>query len=138
MQEPLFVDTGAWVGRFATKDQYHARAAGTFALLEREKRPLVTTDYILSETVTLLRKQAGLNVAAQVWEQLDEGSLARVVQINPEHRRKARRLFVQYDKINLSLVDGVSFAVMRDMEIHEAFTFDDDFRKVGFLTLPRP
>jgi predicted nucleic acid-binding protein len=37
----------------------------------------------------------------------------------------------------VSLVDRVSFEVMRDLGVTDAFAFDADFTRAGFVTLPR-
>ncbi|MGD2148953.1 MAG: hypothetical protein PVH41_19830 [Anaerolineae bacterium] len=36
----------------------------------------------------------------------------------------------------LSLVDCTSFALMRELELHNVFSFDRHFSKQGFSTLP--
>ncbi|MHB8632170.1 MAG: VapC toxin family PIN domain ribonuclease, partial [Candidatus Limnocylindria bacterium] len=36
----------------------------------------------------------------------------------------------------VSLVDHVSFNLMRELGLTDAFAFDDDFRRAGFRTLP--
>ena len=56
---PLFVDTSAWV---AIKDRREKHHAVTIAYLEevaRRKERLVTTDFILDETYTLLLYDVG-------------------------------------------------------------------------------
>ncbi len=133
----VFVDTSAWVGLFVEKDQHHADAVTAFEALEEAAPDFVTTDYIIAETVARIRRQASHKSAAGVWDRLEGGDAARVVEVDPTHRRAARRLFGKYDQLELSLVDFVSFVVMKELGIAEAFTFDEDFRKAGYLTIPR-
>ena len=45
----IFVDTGAW---YASSDPDHARAV---QWLTANRSPLLTTDYVIDETLTLLR-----------------------------------------------------------------------------------
>jgi predicted nucleic acid-binding protein len=47
----IFVDTGAWFASMVASDANHAAAAHWLA---ENKEPLITTDYVFSETVTLL------------------------------------------------------------------------------------
>jgi predicted nucleic acid-binding protein len=42
----------------------------------------------------------------------------------------------QFSDKRLSLVDAVSFAVIRSLALDGAFTFDRDFRDCGFKTFP--
>ncbi len=45
----IFVDTGAWFSSVIPSDTNHPLAAGW---LSRNKRPLVTTDYVVDELLT--------------------------------------------------------------------------------------
>ncbi len=136
MPEIVFVDTSAWVGLFVEKDQHHAAAVGALEAMEEAAPDFVTTDYVLAETVARIRRQASPRSAAGVWDRLEGGDAARVIEADPAHRRAARKLFGKYAQLELSLVDCVSFVVMSELGIEAAFTFDDDFRKAGYLTLP--
>ncbi|WP_058555734.1 PIN domain-containing protein [Thiohalocapsa sp. ML1] len=49
--QAVFVDTGAWFAAFVPSDRDHARAD---QWLRQNDRPLVTTDYVLDELLTLL------------------------------------------------------------------------------------
>lgn len=133
----VFVDTSAWVGLFVEKDQHHADAVKAFEAFEEDAPDFVTTDSIIAETVARIRRQSSHKSAAGVWDRLEGGDAARVVKVDPDHRRAARKLFGKYDQLELSLVDCVSFVVMKALGIDEAFTFDDDFRKAGYVTIPR-
>jgi hypothetical protein len=48
----IFVDTGAWFAAFVPKDADHSAAR---AWLAGNEAPLLTTDYVLDELLTLLR-----------------------------------------------------------------------------------
>ena len=47
----IFVDTGAWFAADIANDGDHVAAA---AWLERNDQPLLTTDYVLDELLTLM------------------------------------------------------------------------------------
>ena len=57
----IFVDTSAWFALSCHQDQDHLMIRDLFAM---NRLPLLTTDYILDETITLL--QARLNHAYAV------------------------------------------------------------------------
>lgn len=137
MKRTVFVDTSCWVGFFLSKDQHHEEAVRTLDQLEDEGRQLVTTDYVIAETVTRLRKQGGLKIAVQAWVELEEGGQVEVVEVEKADRRQARDILLKYAQHVLSLTDCVSFIIMRKLGIAEAATFDEDFRRAGFPVLPR-
>ena len=56
----IFVDTGGWYAAIAQKDHDHD-AAKQFLLTNT--LPLITSDYIMDETVTLLSSRIGHNYA---------------------------------------------------------------------------
>ncbi len=101
----------------------------------KSKEPTVMTNLIIVETVTLLRRRAGFDQAKRAGERMLSGAVGEVVHVLPALLDAAWALFLQYDDQELSLVDCVSFAFMRQRSITHAFTFDDDFRTMGF---PRP
>ena len=136
MNSEVFVDTSAWVGLFASRDQHHAAAVDAFEGLRDARRRLSTTDYILTETVSRMRRQSGLEEAERAWDELESGRLAQLDPVDRELRDEARRIFGKYRQIDLSIVDCTSIAAMRRMKVAEIFTFDAGFRKAGLRSIP--
>ncbi len=56
----FFVDTGAWYALADKKDPDHEQAERFF---RNNKIPLLTTNFIFDETITLLRNRLGWSVA---------------------------------------------------------------------------
>jgi predicted nucleic acid-binding protein len=54
----IFVDTGAWYASLVPTDRDHATAV---QWLVTNHSPLLTTDYIIDETLTLLRARGEKN-----------------------------------------------------------------------------
>jgi predicted nucleic acid-binding protein len=73
----VFVDTGAWFAYFVRRDPDH-RAATRW--MQRNRQPLVTTDYILDELLTLLKVREYFRVAVAAgearWQQQVAWSIA--------------------------------------------------------------
>jgi len=59
----IFVDTGAWFASVVPADRDHATAT---RWLSQNTQPLLTTDYIIDETLTLL-KARGQTLRAMPW-----------------------------------------------------------------------
>jgi predicted nucleic acid-binding protein len=127
--EQVFVDTGFWYAFANEKDVNHARA---LRLLD-EPRRLVTTNYILDETITLTLIRSGYRQAVTLGEVLWQAQLADIVRVTEEDERRAWALFKQYDDKRFSFTDCTSFAVMLRLGITVALSFDDDFSQTGLF-----
>lgn len=126
----VFVDTSAWIGFFAMADEHHAEAVTAFEMLAEKDRPLVTSDYVVIETVTFLRRRHGHSLALRAWDALQEAAF--VMEADKQHWEAAKVLFRKYDQLELSATDCVSFVLMKELGIRDALTFDADFERVGF------
>lgn len=135
--EPVFIDSSAWIALFDKNDGRHRRAREYWHHLSRHERALVTSEYVLDETYTLLRRgPVGLSLAIALHDKLSQSRLAEVVEIDEGLRRAAWRLFCRYDDKILSFTDCTSFALMRREGLIEVFGFDRDFERAGFVLRP--
>lgn len=128
----IFLDTSGLVALFDRRDGQHAHAKTAWARLHRSAEALVLTDLILVETITLLRRRAGIDVAIRIADRLRSGSVAEIAHVDAPLLDRGFDVLARYRDKDLSLTDCVSFAFMRQRKIARAFTFDDDFRACGF------
>ena len=101
-----------------------------------EGRPLITTNLIVSESYTLIHRAGGHRRAIDFIEALHETDRVHVVYSDVGLERLAFQILVQYADQDFSYVDAVSFAIMRQNSITNAFAFDRHFVIAGFMTLP--
>jgi len=130
-----FVDTSAFYAIENKNCKEHKEALGVAGFLEENKAILVTTDYVLDETYTLLRFTLGHGVAVAFGEEIRKGGI-EIVQVDESLQERAWEIFKRYKDKRFSFTDCTSFAVMERAGIETAFSFDRDFRQYGFLTLP--
>jgi predicted nucleic acid-binding protein len=97
---------------------------------------LITTDFIVDETLTLLRVRLGLMAAEQWWRQIDRSSRLRWERIDSDRFEKARQLFFQYRDKEFSFTDCTSCVTMRELGLTHALTTDRHFSQMGFQVLP--
>jgi hypothetical protein len=97
---------------------------------------LVSTDYVLDETLTLLRVRLGLAAALLWWEQVDRSSGLRWEWIESERAERARAWFFQSADKTFSFADCASFVVMKELRLKRALTTDGHFRHAGFDVVP--
>lgn len=129
----IFVDTGAWYAFIDRNDPDHAGA--NFQLRSYEKR-LVTSNFIIDETLTLLRYRLNWQVAHAFGENVRNGTLCHVARINETDENIAWKIFSNYSDKSFSFTDCTSFAVMSRLKIETALAIDNDFRAYGLHCLP--
>jgi hypothetical protein len=114
---------------------YAACRAARDAALEAGQT-LVTSDFVVDETLTLIRFRLGLQAADMWWRQIDDSARLRWERIDHERFERGQQLFFQYDDQDLSFTDCTSFAVMRELKLTTVITTDVHFHQVGFEVLP--
>ena len=110
-------------------DAAHVLARKAFAHLKDRQASLVTTSYALVETYALLGRRVGLDAVGAF--RADFEPLLDVVWIDGELHEDGLDLLMKERTRDLSLVDAVSFIVMRRQQIDEAFAYDRHFSRRG-------
>ena len=117
-------------------DPAHARCrAARDAALEAGQK-LVTTDFVVDETLTLIRVRLGLEAAEAWWQQVDGSPRLQWARIDGDRFEKARHLFFRYRGKDFSFTDCTSFVVMREMRLTHVITTDRHFGQMGLQVLP--
>ncbi len=132
----LLVDTAGWMACADGSDPAHGKACAARDAALDAGRLLVTTDYIVDETLTLVRMRLGIAAAETWWAQIEGSSRARRETIDALRAEKARALFFRQRDKDYSFTDCTSFVVMRELRLKQALTTDRHFRQAGFLVLP--
>ena len=132
----LFVDTAGWMAIADRSDPIHRDAcAARDTWLEQGGR-LLTTDYIVDETLTLLRMRLGIDAAERWWQMVSNSSRLKTEWINPQRAERARQWFFKWQDQAFSFTDCTSFVVMQELAVNDALTSDHHFRIAGFQILP--
>ena len=125
-----FVDTSALLALLAKDDEHHHSAVSGWAALADEEATLVTSNYVVLETIAVAQHRLGLHaVRALIRDVLPP---IDVVFIDEPVQRAALSALLAAGRRRLSLVDCVSFEVMRNRQIRRAFAFDPHFAEHGF------
>jgi len=133
MARETFVDSSGWYAMVDADDPNHAIAVRRFRRVTGQRRPLVSTNHVVGETNTLLRKRLGFRLALAFLEQVRTDPLIHRAFVPAEWEEEAERLLEQYDDQAFSYVDATSFVAMRRLRIQEALAFDRDFLVAGFI-----
>jgi predicted nucleic acid-binding protein len=117
-------------------DAAHRSACSARDLALEEGRLLVTSDYVIDETLTLIRMRLGLRAAEAWWEQVEGSSRLRWEWISVSRAEKARRVFFRHRDKDYSFTDCTSLVVMQELKLKQALTTDKHFRQMGFQMVP--
>ncbi len=128
-----FVDTSAIFGLLVPTDTVHRRARRAFETLRTRAAPLLTTSYVLVETYALLGRRMGRDSVVRFREEFEP--LLEIIWVDRRLHDSGLDLLVQRESKGLSLVDAVSFVVMREHHLDEALAFDRHFEREGFKLL---
>jgi len=123
----IFLDTSLVYALADQRDQFHQVARGRFETALQSRRALVTHSYVLVESMALLQRRLGLQAALQFSR---DASAFEIEWVSAALHREAVRALAA--GAGTTLVDQVSFAVMRRRGIGEALTLDTDFVTAGF------
>ncbi len=135
----IFVDTSAWAAIEDRHDSNH----GVSLLFKDEiagRCALVTTDYVLDETYTLLLLNIGYERTLAFQRsigQMAKAGILHIVQVSEAIAEEAWNVFEQFnvDK-QWSFTDCTSYAVMKQLDIVEVFAFDQHFEQMSFVKKP--
>lgn len=132
----VFVDTGGWMACADRADPAYASCSAARDAVLEAGRALITTDFVVDETLTLIRFRLGLDAANAWWQQIDGSARLRWERVEHDRFERARQLFFHYRDKDLSFTDCTSIAVMRELKLRTVITTDRHFHQVGFEVLP--
>lgn len=128
-----FVDTSALYAAIDRDDDAHALVAPVLReLLDREW--LVTSSYVVVETAALVQSRLDTAATRDLHERLVPA--LDVVWVDEEVHRSAVAALLAAARRDVSLVDHVSFEVMRRRSIRTALAVDPHFADAGFDVVP--
>jgi predicted nucleic acid-binding protein len=133
-QMSIFADTSAFYALLDADDENYGPSARAWRAMMASEEHVVTTNYVLVETFALLQSRLGLRAVREFQE--DVVPVLHVEFVTPETHRLGAVALLAASKRGLSLVDCVSFEVMRESGVKSAFTFDGHFREYGFTAVP--
>lgn len=125
-----FVDTSFWVGLRFARDQRHDQAK---AIWQAGPGSLITTDLVLGETWTFLRRKTDHRTASRFRQAFESSSDLAIRHVDEDLVKEAWRWLARHDERPYSFVDATSFALMRRLRLREALAFDGDFAAAGFI-----
>ena len=129
----LFVDTSAWFAYINRKDPDHIAVR---KVLHKFQGRLITSNYIIDETISLCLYRLGHKAAVAVGGVLFDTTEVDSIRITPGDEQDAYLLLCERPDHRYSFTDCSSFILMRRLGLDTALALDDDFRHEGFHVVP--
>lgn len=128
----VFIDTSFFKALIDEKDEFHKQAKVILEKLHKENATLITSNYTLDESFTLIRIKCGLAMVTQFRDYLALSSqVIKVIRTTVADEANAWEWFLK-DWGKLSFTDCVSFAILHRVKVKKVATFDIHFQKAGF------
>ena len=124
----IFVDTGAFFAYAVPDDEHHQVASKWF---RENRQPLITSDYVVDETLTLIRARTPGIRAIQLGGLLFSSSLAAIHYLTESDIEAAWQVFRTFTDKEWSFTDCTSKVLIEQLGITHAFSFDQHFRQFG-------
>lgn len=131
--KPVFLDTVGLVALWDEDDQWHGAAARAFARIIADRAPVVTTCYILAECGNAVAR-TDMRLEVDVLRARLEAASCLVFPSDDDWL-SAWDGYRRGLAAGAGLVDQLSFAVMRRLDLDDVFTNDRHFSAAGFHVL---
>jgi len=139
----VFVDTWGWLALGQRRAARHQQVVQFYRQLRDSNRPIVASDYVLDEVITLIFRRESFAEAKKfvdgIFAAADQKHLT-IERITSQRFAAAWILRGRFqDKPLISFTDLTSMVVMNELGIAEILTEDDHFTQVGvnFRKVPR-
>lgn len=129
----IFIDTSAFHALYIENDINHQSALKVKRnIIQKKYGALITTNYIIDETLTLLRNSAGIINSIKIGELIRNSKVLNIIWIDDDIEENAWKIFSTYRDKTFSFTDCTSFVVMKEMSIDDSFTYDEHFEQMEF------
>ena len=128
----IFVDTGAWFALAVESDPNHERA---LTWLKKNPGRLVTTEHVVSETLTLLLRRREHTRARILGRRFNAEHDLEILWTSRKEFRRAWHVFESYTDKGWSVADCISYVAIETHAIETAFSFDRHFRQFGNVSV---
>jgi hypothetical protein len=132
MKESVFVDSFAWIAAINKSDNYHKKTLKIFEELLKKQTGLITTNYVIVETINSLSKAEFRKTVIEFVSKLEKSPSVQIVEITKEIFNNAWILYKQRMDKDWGITDCTSFEVMKMFNISKAFTNDKHFEQAGY------
>lgn len=130
----VFVDTSALIALLDGSEAKHAACAREWKQLLAQDASLVTSSYVIVETCAVAQRRLGMDAVRALT--IDFMPLLAIDWVDESVHGAGHAAMLTANRKELSLVDCISFEVMRRRDVSRALALDAEFAKQGFQVTP--
>ena len=124
----VFVDASAFYALLNKKDKFYEKAISVAKVLSDSNELLITSNYTLAETYTVVRSKINFNTARAFISEIRRSEI-EIIWIDEETHNRGVEIFIEKkEPKDLSFFDCVDFALIERYGIKKAFSFDRHFK----------
>jgi len=131
----VFIDTSAFLTILDADDPNNRAAAAAWGAKIDAGELLITTNYVVVETIAVVHRRHGL--APVRWFVEDMLPVVCVQWTSPEIHAGATKSLLAGSRTGPSLVDCASFAVIDELNVRQVLAYDRHFENRGFELIGR-
>jgi len=132
---PVFLDTAALLALANKRDALHRQAKTERNRLAREGKPILTTEWVLTEFLNAMQRPPARTLAIQMTAQLCQSKRVQIIGASTADWHAGYALYQSRPDKAWSLVDCISMHLCQQHSIREVFTADRNFLQAGYLIL---
>ena len=131
----FFIDSGVFIGLYNVRDENHSEAK---ALVEKslkgDMRTAYTSDYVLDETVTFIRKKTTApKLVREAIDFIQNSGKIEILHIRREVFASSKMCMEKYPAIPLSFTDWTIANLMESKGIEYLLSFDSGFDRLSTI-----
>ncbi len=126
----IFLDTVGLIALWDRRDQWHPAAISSLASLDENATRFVSTSFVMLECANHAARRSYRHEVVKMRDELD--AIGDLFEPRPEVVRSAWDEYTNGRVGTASVVDSVSFAVMRRLGITQVFSNDQHFNAARF------
>ena len=131
----VFGDTSFFFALVAKRDPAHRQAVAAYEKLLRAGARVVTTDYVVDETLTLTKARIDAPTSLSLLDRMERSESIELEPVTSDKFLASKQYFRKHSDHGYSFTDCTSFVVMRELAIDVALTTDRHFKAAGFEVL---
>lgn len=131
----IFIDTSAFIALAIKNDNFYKEASSILEACRQQKLGFATSNFVLCEAYNYLRGYISKRVAISFASFIRSVENLKIFRVSLLDEKQAWKYFEKLPGRGVSFTDCTSFALMKRLKLKEAFTFDNDFSKAGFVML---